>query len=84
MRAIGGRRTVEGYGGSLCVMDGQHRNPTHGRQGKRPAVGAAHVVGTIEEFSSIPSTRCWRSLQIVQEFQCSERHRPESAADVAP
>ena len=55
MRAIGGRRTVEGYGGSLCVMDGQHRNPTHGRQGKRPAVGAAHVVGKIEEFVNVPT-----------------------------
>ena len=84
MSAIGDHRAVEGCGGGLCVRDSQHRSPTHGRQGKRPALGVAHVVGKIEEFSNVPDTRCWRSLQIVQEFQCSERHRPESSADVAP
>jgi hypothetical protein len=84
MSAIGGRHAVEGCGGDLCVFDSQHRNPTHGRQGKRPAIGAAHVVGKIEEFANAPNTPCWRFLEIVQEFQCFERHRPESPADVAP
>src|SRR6185312_9440551 len=49
MSAIGGRGAVKGCGGSLCVTDSQHRNPTNGRQGKRPALGAAYVVGTIED-----------------------------------
>lgn len=83
MSAIAGHRAVEGCGGGLCVRDSQHRNPTNGRQGKRPAFGAAHVVGKIEEFANTANTRCWRFLEIVQEFQCSERHRPESPADVA-
>ena len=53
MIAIGGNRAVEGCGGGLCGSDRQHRNPTNGRQGKRPAFGAAHVVGKIEEFTNV-------------------------------
>lgn len=75
---------LEGCGGGLRVVEGRHRNPTNGRQGKRPALGAAHVVGKIDEFANAANILCWRFLQIVQEFQCSERHRPESPADVAP
>ena len=37
----------------------------------------------LRNFANVTDTPCWRSLQIVQEFQCSERHRPESPADVA-
>ena len=76
MSPLGVDHAPEGYGGGLRVAEGRHRNPTHGRQGKRPALWAAHVVGRIEEFANITSTRCWRFLQIVQEFQRSERHRP--------
>ncbi len=76
MSAIGGNRAVEGCGGGLRVRDSQHRNPTNGRQGKRPALGAAHAVGKIEEFANITSTRCWRFVQIDQRFQSSERRRP--------
>ena len=75
MSAIGGRRAVEGCGGGLGVRDSQHRNPTHGRQGKRPALGPAHVVGKIEEFANVANTPCWRFHQIVQRFQASERRR---------
>lgn len=84
MNAIGGHRAVEGCGGGLSVRDRQHRNPTHGRQGKRPAFGAPYVVGKIEEFANVPNTPCWRLLQIIQDFQCFERHRPESPGDIAP
>jgi hypothetical protein len=84
MRAIGGRRTVEGYGGSLCVMDGQHRNPTHGRQGKRPALGAAYVVGKIEDFANISDTICWRFLHFSQQLQCSKRRRSDSGRGFGP
>jgi len=84
MSAIGGHRAVEGCGGNLGVRNSQHRNPTHGRQGKRPALGAAHVVGKIEELANAPNTPYWRFLQIIQDFQCSERHRPESPGGIAP
>src|SRR6185312_7455242 len=63
MSAIGGHRAVEGYGCGLCVRDSQHRNPTNGRQGKRPASGAAYVVGKIENFANISDTPYWRSLR---------------------
>ena len=56
---------------------GAETNPTHGRQGKRPAFGAAYVVGKIEEFTNVADTRCWRFLQIVQAFQGFERRRSE-------
>ena len=50
MSPLGDDHALEGCGGGLRVVEGRHRNPTHGRQGKRPALGAAHVVGKIEEF----------------------------------
>jgi len=56
MSAIGGHRAVEGSGGGLCVRVSQHRNATHGRQGKRPAFGAAYMVGEIEGFANIADT----------------------------
>ena len=83
MSAIGGHRAVEGCGGNLGVRNGQHRNPIHGRQGKRPALGAAHVVGKIEKFTNATNTGCWRFLEIVQAFQGFERRRPELRRDAA-
>ena len=76
MSPLGDDHALEGCGGGLRVVEGRHRNPTHGRQGKRPALSAAHVVGKIEEFVNAANTRCWRFPQIAQECQCSERHRP--------
>ena len=84
MSAIGGHRAVEGSGGGLCGRDSQHRNPTHGRQGKRPASGAAYVVGKIEEFTDTRDPRCWRFLQIVQAFQGLQRRRSELSGGAAP
>ena len=66
MSPLGDDHALEGCGGGLRVVEGRHRNPTHGRQGKRPALGAAHVVGKIEEFANAANTRCWRFLQIVR------------------
>jgi hypothetical protein len=58
--------------------------PRLGRQGKRPACGAAHVVGKIEEFTNVINTRCWRFGQIVQAFQSFERHRCELPGGTPP
>jgi hypothetical protein len=68
----------------LRVDPEERRRPTHGRQGKRPALGAAHVVGKIEESTNATNTRCWRFLQIVQAFQGFERRRPELSAGAVP
>jgi hypothetical protein len=70
-RGVAGRRTLLGVGA------GERRRPTHGRQGKRPARGAAYVVGKIEEFTNAANTRCWRYLQIVQAIQSVGRRRSE-------
>jgi hypothetical protein len=71
-------RAAEGSGAGLGVAGRRHRNPTHGRQGKRLALGPAHVVGKIEEFANAAETRCWRFPQIVKTFQASERRRRRS------
>ena len=68
-RGVAGKRT------RLDVGAGGRRRPTHRRQGKRPACGAAYVVGKIEEFTNATNTCCWRSLQIVQVFQGLQRRR---------
>jgi len=84
MSAIGGHRAVEGGGGGLCVRDSRHRKPANGRQGKRPASGAAYVVGKIEDFSNITDTPCWRSLRFSQRNQCIMRHRSAPHRDFGP
>ena len=73
-------RSIEGLRGA----EHRRRQPTNGRQGKRPARGPAHVVGKIEEFANVANTRCWRFPQIVQGFQASERRRHKSSQDAGP
>ena len=82
MSAIGGHHAVEGCGGGLCVRDSQHRNPTNGRQGKRPAFGAAYVVGWIGQFTDITDTPCWRFPRFLQRIQCSKRRRIAESSDL--
>ena len=77
-------RALEGYGRGLRVSEGRHMDPIHGRQGKRPAFGAAHVVGNIEEFVNANDTCCWRFSQIAERNQYSERHRPETHCGFGP
>ena len=84
MSPLGGDHALEGCGGGLRVAEGRHTNPTHGRQGKRPAIGAAHVVGKIEEFTDTRDPRCWRFLQIVQAFQGFARRRLKLPRVAAP
>lgn len=84
MSAIGGHRAVEGSGGSLRGSGRQHRNPTNGRQGKRPAFGAAHVVDTIEDFANVTDTPCWRFLRFSQRNQSIKRRRYSSHRDFGP
>ena len=75
---------LEGCGGCLRVVEGRHRNPTHGRQGKRPAFSAAYVVGKNEEFTDVLDTPCWRFPQIVKRFQSFERRRLTLLRGLAP
>jgi len=68
----------------LDVRAGERRRPTHRRQGKRPALGAAHVVGKVEKFTNGTNTGCWRFLQIVQAFQGFERRRSDLRPGTPP
>lgn len=76
MSSIGFHRFLAGCGTRLSVGGVMQGNPINGRQGKRPALGAAHVVGKIEELTDITNARCCRFRQIVERFQLSERRRP--------
>jgi hypothetical protein len=84
MISVGLGRALAGCGGLQCVKGIGQKQHTHGRQGKRPAFGAAHVVGKTEEFAHVTNTPCWRFRQIVERFQCPDRRRgtaePASAA----
>jgi hypothetical protein len=75
MISIGLHRLLARCGMQLIVDGLRWKNPTIGRQGKRPAFGAAHVVGKIEEFTHVTNTPCWRFRQIVERFQSSDRRR---------
>jgi hypothetical protein len=75
MTSLARHLAVEGFGEGLKIARRQSTNPTNGRQGKRPAVGAAHVVGKIEQFVNVSKTSCWRFRQIAERFQLSERRR---------
>ena len=84
MRWIASRQVVAGYGEGLLERDRRHRNPANGRQGKRPAFGAAYVVGGIREFANVLVTPCWRSRQILEGIQCLERRRAPSQCGFGP
>jgi len=73
MSPLGDDHALEGCGGGLRVVEGRHRNPTHGRQGKRPAFGASYVVGTIDDFANTTDTARWRSRQFFQRNQSAQR-----------
>jgi hypothetical protein len=75
------RRVVEGFGGNWCVFDSRHRDPTNGRQGKRPAFGAAYVVGWIGQFTDITDTPCWRFCHFSQRIQRLKRRRTAESSD---
>jgi len=77
-------RGLAGLGVGLRVGQGVQGNTTNGRQGKRPAFVAAHVVGKIGGFADITNPRCWRFLQIVERFQSSDRRRSGFGQGVGP
>ena len=77
-------RGVAGSSAGLRVGQGLERNTTNGRQGKRPASGAAYVVGCIGYFTHWTTTACWRSEQFFQGFQRSERRRPCNSSTPQP
>ena len=84
MSLLWSRLGVAGKRTRSDVDAGERRRPTHGRQGKRPAFGAAYVVGKIEEFTNAANTHCWRFLQIVQAFQGFARRRLKLSRVAAP
>ena len=75
MSPLGDDHALEGCGGGLRVVEGRHRNPTHGRQGKRLALRAAQVVGWIRDFDHSIIAPCWRLRHFPQGFQRFDRRR---------
>jgi hypothetical protein len=70
-------RSIEGLRGSEC----QRSTPANGRQGKRPAFGAAYMVGWIEQFAHTLEASCWRFHRFVQRNQSPKRHRAAESLD---
>jgi hypothetical protein len=68
-------RALESTVRGLRESEKRRRKANHGRQGKRPASGAAYVVGWIGEFSNTPDTPCWRFHQFSQPNQDLKRRR---------
>jgi hypothetical protein len=50
----------------------------HRRQGKRPAVGPAYVVGCVRGFGHAGDAHCWRSQHFLKGNQSRERRRPKA------
>lgn len=69
--------SIEGLRGA----EHRRRQPTNGRQGKRPAFGAAYVVGWIEQFTASIEAACWRFHRFIQRIQASERRRATEYED---
>jgi hypothetical protein len=65
----------------LRRSESRRRKLNHGRQGKRPAFGAAYVVGWIGQFTDITDTPCWRFPRFPQRIQCSKRRRAVESSD---
>jgi hypothetical protein len=84
MSKIAFHRVLAGFVARSAVGLSRWGGADHGRQGKRPAFGAAHVVGNIEEFVNANDTRCWRFSEIAEGNQYSERHRPETHCGFGP
>jgi len=72
------QRPIEGLRGAEHRL----RQPTNGRQGKRPALGAAYVVGWIGQFTDTGDMPRWRSWQFAQGNQCPERRRTADRAGI--
>ena len=76
MSVISIHRGVEGCGGGLRGSDRQRRNPTNGRQGKRPAFVTAQVVGWVGYFEHSTTPPRWRLRHFLKRFQRPARRRP--------
>lgn len=73
-------RLILTFGG----LERRRMKPTDGRQGKRPAFGAAYVVGWIGLFGDIGNMPCWRSARFIQPNQGPERRRTASRPGFRP
>jgi hypothetical protein len=75
MTGISLHRGVAGTGTGLGVRQVVQGNTTNGRQGKRPALRAAQVVGWIRDFDHWITAPCWRLKHFSQGFQRFDRRR---------
>jgi hypothetical protein len=83
MSAFHSTKVTDGSIEGLWGAEHRRRKPTNGRQGKRPAFGAAYVVSCIGQFTDITDYPCWRSPRFVQANQCLNRRRTPEHPDSA-
>jgi hypothetical protein len=76
MIEIAFRRRFSKVVASPRVTTGAQGKIDQRRQGKRPAVGSAYVVGCAGGFGLDGNGHCWRSPHFLKRNQSCERHRP--------
>ena len=84
MSALHSTKVTDGSIEGLQGAEHRRRQPTNGRQGKRPALRAAYVVGWISEFVHFIDTPRWRMRQFSERNQRSKRRRSPSRGDFGP
>jgi hypothetical protein len=83
MIEIAFRRRFSQVVASPGVATGEQGKTDRGRQGKRPAVGPAYVVGCVRGFGHVGDAHCWRSQHFLKGNQSRERRRPKARSDFA-
>jgi|APThiThiocy_cv2_1041547.scaffolds.fasta_scaffold58224_3 hypothetical protein len=81
MSALHSTKVTDGSIEGLQGAEHRRRQPTNGRQGKRPAFGAAYMVGWIRQFAHAIEASCWRFHRFVQRNQSSKRRRAAETLD---
>jgi len=82
MSALHSTKVRDGSIEGLRGAEHRRRQPTNGRQGKRPAFSTAYVVGWIGQFAASIEAACWRFHRFVQRIQASERRRTAECPDL--
>ncbi len=78
------RRRFSKDGASPRVTTREQGKIDRGRQGKRPAVGPAYVVGREGGFGHGGNGHCWRSPHFLKRNQGCERRRSVAQGGFAP
>lgn len=84
MSAIASGRRLSQVFGHWRLAGREQELADRGWQGKRPASGAAQVVGWVGDFWRLVTSPCWRFIDFLQRFQDIERRRTGKSRSFRP